>query len=87
MRNYMEDFVQETIDRIVNENEEYKDVLPHRDEVVAYSLNKLDALYSTSDMGHAILKNKLSNDGFRSKITTIVLEAIKKIREHPDYES
>lgn len=83
VRNYMEKMIRNILDRLIEEKPEYKDIEPYRDEVIAYSLNKAEPLYGTTDMGNAIIESKIVSASFRSKVTAIVMEAINKIRANP----
>jgi hypothetical protein len=83
MQNYMEKLIKNTLDDLIKNYPEYKDIEPYRKEVVALSLNKAEPLYGTSNLGHAVIETKLVNSGFRSKITSIVIESIEKVRANP----
>lgn len=83
MQNYMEKLIKNTLDDLIKNYPEYKDIEPYRKEVVALSLNKAEPLYVTSNLGHAVIETKLVNSGFRSKITSIVIESIEKVRANP----
>ncbi len=83
MQNYMERMIEGTLDGLIKNYPQYRDIEPFKKEVVALSLNKAEPLYGTSNLGHAVIETKMVNSGFRSKITSIVIEAIEKVRANP----
>ncbi|MCK4421455.1 late competence development ComFB family protein [candidate division WOR-3 bacterium] len=83
MKNYMEKMVEEILEDLLKKYPEYKEIEVAKAEVVALSLNKLEALYGTTDLGHALLESKIVDNRFRSKVISIVIEAIEKIKENP----
>jgi len=83
IQNYMERMIGNLLDGLIKEYPEYRDIEPFREEVIAFSLNKAEPLYSTTDLGHAVIEARIVDSGFRSKITAIVIEAIEKVRANP----
>lgn len=83
MKNYMEKLIKKTLDDLIKDYPEYRDIEPLKKEVIALSLNKAEPLYGTSNLGHAVIETKLVYSGFRSKITAIVIESIEKVRTNP----
>lgn len=83
MQNYMEKMIKNILDDLIKDYPEYRDIEPFKKEVITLSLNKAVPLYSTSDLGHAVIETKMVKSGFRSKITAIVIESIEKVRANP----
>ncbi len=83
MQNYMEKMIKNILDDLKKNYPEYRDIEPFKKEVIVLSLNKAVPLYSTSDLGHAVIEPKMVKSGFRSKITAIVIESIEKVRANP----
>jgi hypothetical protein len=82
-KNYTEKMVEEILEEIFKRYPEYADAKPYREEIIALALTKCEPFYTTSDVGHAVVKTKMDSSSFRSKVTAIVLEAIGKVRENP----
>lgn len=82
-RNYMEKMVEAVLSEIFKSYPDYVDCKAYKEEIIALALTKCEAFYTTSDVGHAVVKTKMDSSGFRSKVTTIVLEAIEKVKENP----
>jgi hypothetical protein len=82
-RNYMERMVEEILLEIFEDYPEFKDIKPYREEIMALALTKCEPFYTTSDVGHAVVKTRMDSSGFRSKVTSIVLEAIGQVRNNP----
>ncbi|MEA1912434.1 MAG: late competence development ComFB family protein [candidate division WOR-3 bacterium] len=81
--NYMEKMIEDILDKLIEDYPKYKGIEPFRNEVIALALNKSEPLYSTSDLGHAVIEAKMADPGYRSKIISIIIEAIEKVRENP----
>jgi hypothetical protein len=82
-RNYMEKMVEEILVEIFEDYPEFEDIKPFREEIMALALTKCEPFYTTSDVGHAVVKTRMDSSGFRSKVTSIVLEAIGQVRNNP----
>lgn len=82
-RNYMERLVEEILEEIFVEYPEYENIKPYREEIMALALTKCEPFYTTSDVGHAVVKTRMESSGFRSKVTSIVMEAIGQVRNNP----
>jgi hypothetical protein len=82
-RNYMENMVEEILSDIFESYPDYEKCKPYREEIIALALTKCEPFYTTSDVGHAVVKTRMDSSGFRSKVTSIVLEAIEKVKENP----
>lgn len=82
-RNYMENMVEDILSDIFESYPDYENCKPYREEIIALALTKCEAFYTTSDVGHAVVKTRMDSSGFRSKVTSIVLEAIEKVKENP----
>ncbi len=82
-RNYMENMVEEILSDIFESYPDYENCKPYREEIIALALTKCEPFYTTSDVGHAVVKTRMDSSGFRSKVTSIVLEAIEKVKENP----
>jgi hypothetical protein len=82
-RNYMEKMVDEILSEIFESYPDYEDCKPYRDEIIALALTKCEPFYTTSDVGHAVVKTKMGSSGFRSKVTSIVMEAIGQVKKNP----
>ncbi len=82
-RNYMENLVENILSDIFESYPDYENCKPYREEIIALALTKCEPFYTTSDVGHAVVKTRMDSSGFRSKVTSIVLEAIEKVKENP----
>ena len=79
----MENMVEDILSEIFKSYPDFEDCRPYREEIIALALTKCEAFYTTSDVGHAVVKTKMDSSGFRSKVTSIVIEAIEKVKENP----
>jgi hypothetical protein len=79
----MENMVEEILSEIFKSYPDYENCKPYREEIIALALTKCEPFYTTSDVGHAVVKTRMDSSGFRSKVTSIVLEAIEKVKENP----
>lgn len=79
----MENMVEEILSDIFESYPDYANCKPYREEIIALALTKCEPFYTTSDVGHAVVKTRMDSSGFRSKVTSIVLEAIEKVKENP----
>ena len=79
----MENMVEDILSDIFESYPDYENCKPYREEIIALALTKCEAFYTTSDVGHAVVKTRMDSSGFRSKVTSIVLEAIEKVKENP----
>lgn len=82
-RNYMEKMVEDILSEIFKSYPDYSDCKEYREEIIALALTKCEPYYTTSDVGHAVVKTKMDSSGFRSKVTSIVIEAIEKVKKNP----
>ncbi|MEO0293793.1 MAG: late competence development ComFB family protein [candidate division WOR-3 bacterium] len=82
-KNYTEKLVEEVLERIIKDYPEYSDIEPYKEDVIAFALSKCEPYYTTSDIGHAVIKTRMDSSSFRSKVTAIVLEAIEKVKKNP----
>jgi hypothetical protein len=82
-KNYTEKMVEEVLEEILKDYPEYKDIRPYKEEIIALALSKCEPFYTTSDVGHAVVKTRMDSSSFRSKVTAIVMEAIEKVKENP----
>lgn len=82
-RNYMEKMVEDILSEIFKSYPDYADCKGYREEIIALALTKCEPYYTTSDVGHAVVKTKMDSSGFRSKVTSIVIEAIEKVKKNP----
>jgi hypothetical protein len=79
----MENLVEDILSDIFESYPDYEKCKAYREEIIALALTKCEPFYTTSDVGHAVVKTKMDSSGFRSKVTSIVLEAIEKVKENP----
>lgn len=79
----MEKMIEDIVSEIFEEYSEYAPLKQYKDDIIALALTKSEPFYTTSDVGHAVVKTKMDSSGFRSKITSIVLEAIEKVENNP----
>jgi len=79
----MENLVENILSDIFESYPDYENCKPYREEIIALALTKCEPFYTTSDVGHAVVKTRMDSSGFRSKVTSIVLEAIEKVKENP----
>lgn len=79
----MERMVEEILIEIFKGYPEYADIKSYKEEIIALALTKCEPFYTTSDVGHAVVKTRMDSSGFRSKVTSIVLEAIGQVKENP----
>ena len=79
----MEKMVEEILSEIFKSYPAYKDCKPYKEEIIALALTKCEPFYTTSDVGHAVVKTKMDTSGFRSKVTSIVMEAIGQVKKNP----
>ena len=79
----MENLVEKILSDIFESYPDYEDCKPYREEIIALALTKCEPFYTTSNVGHAVVKTRMDSSGFRSKVTSIVLEAIEKVKENP----
>jgi len=79
----MERMVEEILIEIFEGYTEYADIKSYKEEIIALALTKCEPFYTTSDVGHAVVKTRMDSAGFRSKVTSIVLEAIGQVKENP----
>ncbi len=79
----MEKMVEDILNEIFKSYPDYADCKPYREEITALALTKCEPFYTTSDVGHAVVKTKMNSSGFRSKVTAIVMEAIDKVKDNP----
>jgi competence protein ComFB len=82
-KNYTEKMVEEVLEEILKDYPEYKKIRPYKEEIIALALSKCEPFYTTSDVGHAVVKTRMDSSGFRSKVTAIVMESIEKVKENP----
>ncbi len=82
-RNYMEQLVEEILSEIFDSYSEFENCKPYREEIIALALTKCEPFYTTTDLGHAVVKTRMDNSGFRSKVTSIVMEAIEQVKKNP----
>ena len=82
-KNYTEKMVEEVLGEILKDYPEYKNMRPYKEEIIALALTKCEPFYTTSDVGHAVVKTRMDSSSFRSKVTAIVLESIEKVKENP----
>jgi hypothetical protein len=82
-RNYMEKMVEDILTEIFDAYSEFEDCKLYREEIIALALTKCEPFYTTSDLGHAVVKTRMDSSGFRSKVTSIVLEAIGQVKKNP----
>ncbi len=79
----MERMVEEILSEIFKTYPDYEDCEPYREEIIALALTKCEPFYTTSDVGHAVVKTRMDSLGFRSKVTSIVMEAIGQVKKNP----
>jgi len=79
----MEQMVEDILNEILESSSELKDCESYREEIIALALTKCEPFYTTSDLGHAVVKTKMDSSGFRSKVTSIVMEAIGQVKNNP----
>ncbi len=79
----MERMVEEILEELFEAYPGYGDIKPYREEIIALALTKCEPFYTTSDVGHAVVKTRMESAGFRSKVTSIVMESIGQVKENP----
>jgi competence protein ComFB len=82
-KNYTEKMVEEVLEEIFKSYPEYAGIRPYKEEIIALALSKCEPFYTTSDVGHAVVKTRMDSSGFRSKVTAVVMEAIDKVKDNP----
>ena len=85
-RNYMEKMVEDILSEILESSTAFEDCKPYREEIIALALTKCEPFYTTSDLGHAVVKTRMDSSGFRSKVTSIVMEAIGQVKNNPRHQ-
>jgi hypothetical protein len=85
-RNYMEKMVEDILSEILVSSPDLKDCGAYREEIIALALTKCEPFYTTTDLGHAVVKTRMDSSGFRSKVTSIVMEAIGQVKKNPRHQ-
>jgi len=85
-RNYMEKMVEDILSEIFESYPDFESCRPYREEIIALALTKCEPFYTTSDLGHAVVKTRMDSAGFRSKVTSVVMEAIGQVKNNPRHQ-
>ena len=85
LHNVMEDFVEEKLNSVLRQMEQYCQCEQCRRDMEAYALNRLPAKYVVSEKGIVFQKFDSLSVQSDAEITTAVTKAVEMIGRHPNH--
>lgn len=85
IKNYLEAIVKRIADELMNKDKGFCNCSQCRSDVLTYALNHLKPKYADTVTGHALTSVDIESEQIQAEITVQVLEAIRKVKEHPNH--
>lgn len=81
--NFMETCVEEFLDEILKNYPEMCGCESCRSDIIAFSLNRLPAKYTTTDLGEVYTRSAVLDGQYRTDVLAALVKGIESVKKNP----